>query len=357
MANSAKYACSICGDEFTSRNKLFVHLKETDENHTSSSSKATDSPPHKRRKSEDETEPVDKGIKIVCEDDWYRVISKPQGLATMGGTGVTVWKSDQMLLPGAIELELRYKKASPCHRLDKETGGVMVCSKSKLAERIITSSFKHKLIRKKYTAIVIGKLEPAQGIIDEPLSGKASVTKYCVTHYTRSSQYEWLSTVMLWPVTGRKHQLRRHLQFAGHCIVGDKRYSMPQLWSKVTKTNIPHMCLWAVEVDFPHPKHCTDLVSGGDTDPQQLEQQQQAPELLEGSDDEDNDSQEGVSSKNDDANRAAERVRALDSTYRVVASIPEPSYYADIRQIHMRAWEDCAQKAMEASIQKQNSIV
>ena len=129
-----------------------------------------------------------------------------------------------LLLPNAISLQLRYKKAVPCHRLDSSTGGLVVCSKSKASEVNLMKCFRSKYIKKTYLAIVAGKLEPSAGIIDKKIGDKESRTLYEVVKYTRSVQYGWLSTVKLWPVTGRKHQLRRHMAELNHSIIGDRRF-------------------------------------------------------------------------------------------------------------------------------------
>lgn len=346
------FTCEICGCNFTSRNQLFCHLKETDEEHSNPQlQRDTDFPvpPGKRKRPQDEK--PDDSIVTVCEDDWYRVIVKPQGLATMGTGGLTLLRSDKLLLPDALKLQLPYKKAVPCHRLDRETGGVMLCSKSKLAERIIMTIFSSKLVHKKYLAVVIGKLEPSEGIIDTPISGKAATTKYSVTHYTRSKQYGWVTTVQLWPITGRQHQLRRHMQSVGHCIVGDKRFTMPQLWSTVTRTSIDNMFLWAVEIDFPHPKYCSDLVADG-------VDFVRSAHLLEGvetsriaatteqdpdiNEDSDEDEYEQANVTFVSRRRAViETLQQLGPEQRVVATIPEPAFYEEFRIIHEEAWNTC----------------
>ncbi len=160
-------------------------------------------------------------------------------------------KSDDMLLPNAISLNLKYKKAVPCHRLDKETGGLMICSKSRDAEVVIKECFRLKLIKKRYVAIVAGKLEPLQGTISTNVAGKRCITRYEVTKYSRSHQYDWVSTVYLFPVTGRKHQLRRHMQSIGHSIIGDRRYSFADTWPD--SSDCTNMFLWAVQLTFPNP--------------------------------------------------------------------------------------------------------
>ena len=135
----------------------------------------------------------------------------------------SLMRSAELLLPNAFELNLLYKKAIPCHRLDSSTGGLVVCSKNRPAEVCIKMCFRQKLIKKRYRAIVPGRLEPKEGSLATPCGGKESLTKYNVVEYTRSARYGWISTVDCWPVTGRKHQIRKHLMVAGHAILGDRR--------------------------------------------------------------------------------------------------------------------------------------
>lgn len=339
----ACFACGICGESFSSRNNLFRHLKDTDEVHVRQVLTETTQESKKQRVAPSVA--ADEGIYTVAEDnDWYRLVVKPQGLATMGPKGMTLLKSDKLLLPDAIKLQLSYKKAVPCHRLDRATGGIMLCSKSKLAERILYACFRYKLVQKKYLAIVVGMLEPAEGIIDTPISGKVALTKYSVTNYTPSKQYGWISTVELWPITGKNHQLRRHLQSVGHSIVGDKRYSMPTLWSHIVRTPIDSMFLWAVEIEFPHPQYCTELVPSstedldaleasninGDGESSDDEETEEEPELFEASTAV---SESGTTNGRSRAEVAAE-LRTLPNDMHVVGSIPEPAYYAEFREIH-----------------------
>eukprot|EP01032_Pedospumella_encystans_P017661 gene17661-20116_t len=339
--SDAVFACGICGETFSSRNNLFRHLKNTDEVHVRQDQAEPAQESTKKRK----TLAADEGIYTVSEDaEWYRLVVKPQGLATMGPKGMTLLKSDKLLLPDAIKLQLSYKKAVPCHRLDRATGGIMLCSKSKLAERILYACFRYKLVQKKYLAVVVGKLEPAEGIIDTPISGKAALTKYSVSCYTPSKQYGWITTVELWPITGKNHQLRRHLQSVGHSIVGDKRYSMPTLWSHIVRTPIDSMFLWAVEIVFPHPQYCTELVPSGveeqdipdlaaKMDDENSSDDEEAEEELELLDQGAGHGENGSAIGRSRAEVAAE-LRSLSKDKLVTGCIPEPTYYAEFREIH-----------------------
>jgi 23S rRNA-/tRNA-specific pseudouridylate synthase len=284
--------CKDCLEKFTSRNKMFIHIRETHDKLKLSADETSCNqlPLDLNRFLKLNSIVLDNSIRIVGEDSSYRVVVKPQGLPTMGKVeeGCTsLMRMPDMLLPGAFELNLPYKKAIPCHRLDSSTGGLVVCSKTRPSEVCIKMCFRQKLIHKRYRAIVPGRLEPKEGVIATPCGGKDSITKYNVVDYSQSARYGWISTVDCWPVTGRKHQIRKHLLSVGHAILGDRRsvapyhifgicpgiptencslfffdshtfffcfhrYSHASTWPERIG-NKELMFLWSLEVEFPHP--------------------------------------------------------------------------------------------------------
>lgn len=236
--------CNLCNKEFPSRNKLFIHIKEDH----------ADAP--QANQSQQQTTQIfslheyDK-VEILFEDDWSRVIIKPQGMATMGSDDKSLIKHPVLIMAERFEIGMAYRKAIPCHRLDRATGGIVVCSKSKESEICIRLCFRHKLIQKRYRAMVAGSISEDEGFINFPISGKEACTKFKVVERTNSKKYGSITTVDLWPITGRRHQLRKHLQELGHFILGDKRYSHAAQWPG----SIDRLFLWAVEIEFPHPKN------------------------------------------------------------------------------------------------------
>ncbi|KAJ1422525.1 pseudouridine synthase [Ochromonadaceae sp. CCMP2298] len=359
------HQCDVCAEAFPSRSALFKHLRSSPQLHARSLSNVTAGarvsylPDESSTGTEASrigygdgaraaggTGPVRPGLAALIvtalEEEHFRVIVKPQGLATMGPEGETVRNCDQMLISrvqtrtqthletdtqtqidtqtrtqtdtqadtkaqAAAQTQTktqtvkRYKKALPCHRLDKDTGGLLLCAKSKTAERNLMGAFRNNLVEKEYLAIVMGRLPP-KGCVDRQVDGKEATTMYEVVHYTPSRQWGWVSTVRLMPVTGRKHQLRKHMKFLGHVIVGDRRYSEVHDWpeqSHLTDGNIP-LFLWAVGVTFPHPGVALDF-----------------PDVK---------SNEGGS------------LMDVQSASRVSVRIPEPAYYEEFRQAQRRTW-------------------
>jgi len=119
------------------------------------------------------------------------------------------------------------------HRLDRATSGVIIGAKNQLALSFLQKQFATRRVKKTYIAIVEGRLETPEAVIDMPIernpkapatfrvgvNGKASVTAYKVLAETAQ-----LTMLELTPTTGRTHQLRVHLQAVGHPIIGDPLY-------------------------------------------------------------------------------------------------------------------------------------
>ena len=135
-------------------------------------------------------------------------------------------------------------------RIDKATGGLLLCARTKMASSEFPKLFLDKsLIQKRYRAIVLGLIAGQSGTVEEPIDGKPSTSKFEVVRRTNASPYGPVTTVDLWPVTGRMHQLRKHMLHIGHPILGDVKYA-PPLPPSAPSTE---MCLWALSVDFWHP--------------------------------------------------------------------------------------------------------
>ena len=144
------------------------------------------------------------------------------------------------------------KWAKPVHRLDNQTSGLLIVSKTQLAHINLGKQFENKLIRKKYVAIVIGKLI-GEGFITEPIENKPAKTEYKVIKTVESLKNKHLSLVELFPHTGRTHQLRIHLSGLGFPILGDKLYGKEDLVLKHKG-----LFLSAIKLSLKHP------VKGGD---------------------------------------------------------------------------------------------
>ena len=279
---AARFVCEECGEESASRNALFRHLRLHVEQPTSEVNGATTSAtslrlvrgPGTKSGGRKDHGRRDVAIEVVCRDpEKYRVVVKPQGMETAPDGGVSGYpclqKQDCLLIPSRwghhVEGEAaKYKKAKPCHRLDAGTGGLVLCSETKQAERTIRMLFEERRVKKRYRALVVGRLAPETGVIDRALKGKESSTAYKVVQYTESKQWGCITTVDLFPKEGRRHQLRKHLQSVGHPILGDRHYSFASSWPDDGPHSDwpPSQFLWALEMWFPDPS-ATMLCSRG----------------------------------------------------------------------------------------------
>jgi tRNA pseudouridine32 synthase/23S rRNA pseudouridine746 synthase len=145
-----------------------------------------------------------------------------------------------------------------CHRLDKDTSGVLVMALNKRAHGRIGSQFEHRKTTKSYVARVDGIIDQDTGLVDLPLAtdwenkprqrvdwenGRPSQTEWAVLEREPSA-----TRVRLFPLTGRTHQLRVHMKAIGHVILGDAFYADPAAFAAADRLQ-----LHAAELGFTHP--------------------------------------------------------------------------------------------------------
>jgi 23S rRNA pseudouridine1911/1915/1917 synthase len=166
---------------------------------------------------------------VLHEDDAITVVDKPAGLPVH--PSATYHRNTLTSL-----MTLRFGRGGPhiCHRLDRETSGIVVCAIPGPDEAAVKHQFASRTVEKEYLAIVRGRMADDAGRIELPLArareglhlrmevhpeGLPASTEYRVVDRRREH-----TLVHLWPHTGRQHQLRVHLAALGHPIVGDKLY-------------------------------------------------------------------------------------------------------------------------------------
>ncbi len=199
-------------------------------------------------------------IDIIYDHKDFIVINKPYGLACQGGKKVSQSIDEIFLKKNGADFD--YKLV---HRLDMHTSGALILAKYKNAAQKLCKLFETQKIHKNYIAVVKGNLYPESGIIDLPLiqtskSGREMICisnkekntnksyKNAITQYnTIDFLYKHLSLINIYPITGRKHQIRAHLNAVGNPIIGDGKYGGKAAFIE-NATNKLH--LHCVKLDF-----------------------------------------------------------------------------------------------------------
>ena len=180
---------------------------------------------------------------IIENNSDFIVINKKAGLPVQGGTKI---KENVINILSNSNL---FEKSKPyvVHRIDKDTSGILIVAKNRETAQLLTSLFRIRKIHKTYLALSFGQIDKKKDIIDNNLiryEGNKKILERAITHYQEiDSNYNY-TLFKLKPITGRKHQIRKHLLDLSCPIVGDKKYYLK-------KKNIKcHLMLHAYEIKF-----------------------------------------------------------------------------------------------------------
>lgn len=176
---------------------------------------------------------------IIHKDPTFTVINKPRGMAVQGGSRVGNRHLDR-LLDSLGEGALRPRLV---HRLDKQTSGALIVASSAVAAATLAEQFRRKQVKKIYWGLVCGVPRRQRGSIT--LDGEQTI--YEVTAQLPSTA----ALLRLEPISGKKHQLRRHCLQLGTPLHGDSKYA---LRSQMLKGIDAELHLHAVGVEFAHPQ-------------------------------------------------------------------------------------------------------
>lgn len=188
-------------------------------------------------------------IPVVYEDDWLLVVDKPAGLLT-----IPTPRGETRTLTSIVNEEIKKKglayRLHPCHRLDRETSGLIIYAKGKSIQKKMMEMFRGKSIKKTYIALVRGKLEKPCAQIKNPIENMPAITQYKVLEERKG-----FSAVEVNPLTGRTNQIRIHFKQIGHPILGETRFAFRRDFSLKAK----RLCLHARDLEFRHPVTAKDL--------------------------------------------------------------------------------------------------
>ncbi|KAJ1445059.1 pseudouridine synthase [Pelagophyceae sp. CCMP2097] len=188
---------------------------------------------------------------IIFEDDELLVTSKSDGLLTVPGRGAR--KQDCLV----SRLRETHGAVSNCHRLDRDTSGLLVLAKTAASHRAISMAFQDRQVVKTYVGVVLGTPEADDGFVNAPIAKFDVAPRMRIDAGGRPSQTRWTvlerrddgtSLLKLFPITGRAHQLRLHLTHVGLPLVGDRLHG-----SAASVARAPRLGLHAASLEFTHP--------------------------------------------------------------------------------------------------------
>ncbi|WP_240702809.1 RluA family pseudouridine synthase [Cohnella luojiensis] len=206
--------------------------------------------------------PEDIPIDVVYEDSDVIVINKPRGMVVHPAAGHPSGTVVNALLHHCKDLSGINGVMRPgiVHRIDKDTSGLLMVAKNDLAHASLAEQLKEHTVTRKYSALVYGVMQHDKGTIDAPI-GRANhdrklyvVTeknsKHAVTHFAVSERFDEYTLLELKLETGRTHQIRVHMKYISHPLVGDPVYG-----GKSGRTlGMKGQALHAEVLGFNHPR-------------------------------------------------------------------------------------------------------
>ena len=200
-------------------------------------------------------------LDIVYEDDSLIVVNKPQGMVVhpaAGNYSGTLVNALMNHCAGSLSGINGVIRPGIVHRIDKDTSGLLIVAKNDNAHVFLSQQLKDRSLSREYIALVNGNIKTGEGIIDAPIGRNPNDRKkMCVTNqnsreavtgYNVFERFGRYSLVGCKLKTGRTHQIRVHMAYLGHSVVGDKTYGI-----KKEEFKLDGQLLHACKLKFIHP--------------------------------------------------------------------------------------------------------
>ena len=195
----------------------------------------------------------DFNIKKIYEDGNILIIDKPFDIE------VTASNNNQLTLTDILKRD--YQFIAPCHRLDRNTTGLIIYAKNQKALDILLDKFKNKEIKKTYSCTVYGILNKKEATLSDYLFKDSKKSTVYISNVKKKGYLEIItkykvisediknntSNLEIELITGRTHQIRAHLSFIGHPIIGDGKYGKNEINKKF---NVKHQLLDSSKIQF-----------------------------------------------------------------------------------------------------------
>ncbi|MDF2985708.1 MAG: pseudouridine synthase, RluA family [Eubacterium sp.] len=210
---------------------------------------------------------VDEGYSTVFEDSNILIVNKAQGIPVHPDNNQT-----EATLIDRLQ-KIHGPQLSLCHRLDRNTGGLVILAKNHSSLEIMLEKIKDREIQKYYTCIVSGIMEKKQAELVDYLEKNDKISKVfisdkrsrdsleIVTRYRVIKALENLSLLEVELVTGRTHQIRAHLAHYGHPIIGDGKYGR-NIENRKFNAKYQMLCASKLIFDFKTPSGHLDYLKG-----------------------------------------------------------------------------------------------
>lgn len=209
-----------------------------------------------------------KGLKIIYEDKDILIADKPYNMLSQKARPEDLSANEYLLgyliRSGTLQLEeCATFRPSVCNRLDRNTTGLLLMSKSLAGAQLLSKALRERTIRKYYRAAVLGHIEKKAhltgwllkneetnqvSILDHEVPGAAAIE----TSYEPAAYADGITLLEIHLITGRTHQIRAHLSATGHPIIGDMKYGDAKINQKYYEHNhVNHQLLHAYRLEFP----------------------------------------------------------------------------------------------------------
>ena len=208
-----------------------------------------------------EAVPQDIPLDVVYEDADVIVVNKPSGMVVHPAPGHPDGTLVNALLyhcAGTLSGVGGALRPGIVHRIDRDTSGLIIAAKNDAAHQYLSAQLADHTLARTYECIVVGKLREDRGTVDAPIARHPTDRKRmavvaggreAVTHWEVIARYPGYTHVRCRLETGRTHQIRVHMAYIGHPILGDTVYG-----AKKEVPGLTGQCLHAVGLRFLHPR-------------------------------------------------------------------------------------------------------